>query len=349
LLYIPQRTVISHFLLLAFLILVNGCASDEYFYRPDEDRNATYRLSPDAQTLAFFDYKKVPMNPVVVWKRMFGTYIHTDLRIEIDGRILHARYIRHEPSNSDNRKKLVIVLPIYDSDHTYPQDSITGTFLERFEEDTNILRLYAPRDLFHWPALRDAATEEEFFAEINWSVRENRALVIEIRRWLDWAVEQPEIDPLRIGIVGFSIAVPHAVSVMSVDSRIAAAALIMGGGNPHEIFAFCQGEEAQEMREYVLGRFGWSVQTFQDKLEEPLRPINPVLHAGNIHPQQVLYIDARDDHYIPKSARDGLWEALGRPERITLDSNHTWAFLAMTILGFWRVNSAIDEFFENRL
>jgi hypothetical protein len=55
-------------------------------------------------------------------------------------------------------------------------------------------------------------------------------------------------------------------------------------------------------------------------------------------------IDAQHDDGIPASARDALWQALGRPARISVPPTHGGALLAMTFLGGHHVRTSISRF-----
>jgi len=77
--------------------------------------------------------------------------------------------------------------------------------------------------------------------------------------------------------------------------------------------------------------------------------VEPLRFAGNIDPAGVLFIDAGEDACIPKDARDELWEAMGRPERVTLGYSHRNSFLTMTFIGFDRTTARIVDFLDARL
>jgi hypothetical protein len=63
----------------------------------------------------------------------------------------------------------------------------------------------------------------------------------------------------------------------------------------------------------------------------------------------MLVIDAHQDDCIPVGARDALWNAFGRPERISVNAGHAGSFLAMTFLGGNHLRTAIGRFFARAL
>jgi hypothetical protein len=52
---------------------------------------------------------------------------------------------------------------------------------------------------------------------------------------------------------------------------------------------------------------------------------------------------------VPKVARDRLWHAFGRPERIAYLYDHRTAFLAMTFLGGYSLQRQVYRFLDEAL
>jgi hypothetical protein len=66
-------------------------------------------------------------------------------------------------------------------------------------------------------------------------------------------------------------------------------------------------------------------------------------------PSRVLIIEAAKDTCVPKRARDHLWRAFGRPERIAYLYDHRMAFLAMTFLGGHSLQRQVYRFLDRTL
>ena len=66
-------------------------------------------------------------------------------------------------------------------------------------------------------------------------------------------------------------------------------------------------------------------------------------------PSRVLIIEAGADTCVPESARDRLWHAMGRPERIAYSYDHRMAFLAMTFLGGHNLQRQVYRFLNRTL
>ncbi len=261
-----------------------------------------------------------------------------------DGNLVSALYYQ---SKLPGKKRLVIVLPIWGT-HTYPPEKMTASLLRYSDGKVNVLRILGENYLIDWQALHAAATADEFMAVHYRMVERVRTHVIDIRRAVDWAEMQPEIDSERIGLIGFSMGANIASLVLAHEPRIAVAALVMGGANPHEILSSCAGR-VRKLRKAITARFGWSRESYERKLEKPYAPINPARFAGRVDPQKVIFFEAAFDTCIPKSGREALWRAMGEPKRVVWPWNHKMAFIAMTPLALNTMRHRIYDFFESAL
>jgi hypothetical protein len=275
-------------------------------------------------------------------------------------------------SKLPGKKKFVIILPIWGS-HTYPPRKMTQSLLKYSRGQMNVLRILGKDFLFDWEAMREATTEESLFAVIGRMVERVQTHVIDIRRTVDWAETQPDIDAQQIGLIGFSMGAVVASLIVANEPRIRASTLAMGGANPHKMFASCFGR-AKETRDTIISRFGWTREIFEKKLEKPFSqiepanfavridpegvfifdsnyfsPIDPANYAGRIDPEGVIIFDAKYDTCIPKSGRDVLWDAMGQPQRVTSPGGHKMAFLTMTPLGLNKMRRQIYKFLEATL
>jgi dienelactone hydrolase len=253
-------------------------------------------------------------------------------------------------SRDPGPKSWVIVLPIWGSS-TYPPWKLVSWFTHGpHRATTNVLWVQNPgrTRLMDYAAMEAATTVPEFMAALEKSASCIEAASDDIRSWVSWILEQPGTDPRRIGIVGCSIGAIVGNLTLGRDPRISAGAFAMGGGRLDEILTICYGAEA-EVRKAMCQRLGWDDQAFHQAVKGPLEVVEPLRFAGNIDPAGVLFIDAGEDACIPKEARDELWEAMGRPERITLGYSHRNSFLTMTFIGFDRTTARIVDFLDARL
>ncbi len=274
------------------------------------------------------------------------------------GNLVTARYYQ---SKRKGAKPLVIVLPIW-SMRTYPSDTISAAVnaMQAYPSNTmsaglrahsagavNVLQILSERPLFDLQAIGEARDEAEFVRMLRQMVDRFVDTVIDIRRVVDWAQSQPDVDPDRIALIGFSIGALVGSVAVANEPRLAAGVLVMGGADLHEVLATCN-QEIQDARERIQAHFGWSLDQFKRALEPVLAGINPARFAGMVDPSRLLIIEAGNDTCVPKSARERLWRAFGRPERITYLYDHRMAFLAMTLLGGYDMERQVYRFLDKR-
>jgi len=266
-----------------------------------------------------------------------------------NGNLIEAIYYR---SNTAGKLPLVIVLPIWNDslryDLTYPPEKITSTLRLRSNGVMHILRVLGESKIFDLEAVGEAQTEEQFLSRMARVAQREIINIVDISRLVDWAEARNEIDAARIGLIGFSRSAVTAGMVAVNEPRLAAVVLVMGGAHPHRILATCDGDVGRP-RDKILQRFGWTASDYEQAIEPFFRPIDVANYPGRADPSRILIFDAHEDECIPRSARDDLWEALGRPTRISFLYGHNKSFLSMTPLGFNWMRREIYEFFEHTL
>lgn len=258
------------------------------------------------------------------------------------GSMVTVRY--YEDANA-GPKPLVVILPIWGG-HTYPSAIVARDLVNQGR--VNVMRVLGADMVIDWDALARAPDPTAFRVEVQRMVERLRASVIDLRRLLDWAETRPFVDTTRMAMVGFSESTLQVAAVMASDARLAAAVLVMGGAHPHQIFASCYGPPAA-VRAKVLPRFGWTAQEFADNLASLVRSIDPAHLGSRLSPEHVLVFDAEYDDCVPRTAREALWNATGRPARVSVLSSHAGSFLAMTFLGGNHIRHRIVEFFGRAL
>lgn len=255
--------------------------------------------------------------------------------------------VTYYQSKKAGTKSLVILLPVWGI-HTYPSYTMTGHILKHSGGEFNVLRVEGDYQLIDWERLRSSSDEAAFKAGVANSAERVRNTVIDIRRLTDWAEQQPEINAHRIALTGFSISAFVAALALQAEPRFAAGVVAMGAANPALVVANCAGTEV-EVKEVLLERFGWTSEYYQSVVHQYFWKLDPKLYLGRVDASRILMIDALYDECMPRSARDALWEVLGRPERVTLKYKHKMAFLSMTPLGFNYMRHKIYHFLEQTL
>jgi hypothetical protein len=308
----------------------------------------TYRYQPPQASHPAFDYRGgavIELTPAADGSRYHDTFEltfaasggHGGTRVE-------GLYLR---SRSPGAKKLVVVLPIWGTSE-YPPSRIAHGYARRSRGDAHVIWIFGQTPLFPWTSLSSTASVEQFRAMARESALRYRDSVIDLRRLLDWTDTRPEIDPDRIAMVGFSMSALVTATLLANDARITTAVLVMGAARFADIFAYCD-NRAGDVRDHVLQAYGWSLEEYRGFFGELFDPADPVHYRGRYDPDRILMVDAAFDDCMPRAARDALWEATGRPTRISLLSWHRGAFYSMTPLGLNFLRGSIYRFLDRAL
>ena len=263
-----------------------------------------------------------------------GAHEIVHLSFRSSGRNGHPRNLvegQYYRAKAAGRKSLVVVMPIWGTS-SYPPAKISRGYARHAGQDTNVVWIYGDAPLFPWDALSSAPTEESFRAMARDSVERYRAAVVDMRRLVDWATEQPEIDPRRIAFVGFSMSALVTATLLANEPRVAGGVLMMGAARFADVFAFCR-NSAGEVRDHALRTFGWTIDEYRNFFKELFDPADPMRFAGRYDPNEILMIDAMFDDCMPESSRAALWEITGHPQRVTFLYQHRSTFYSLTPIG----------------
>ena len=253
----------------------------------------------------------------------------------------------YHKSTRAGRQPLVVVLPIWGT-YTFPSQRMVSTLRKKSRGRMNVLRVHGEQSLYKWADMQSASTPAEFKSEVAAGTERIRNTVIDLRRIIDWAEQQPEIDAQRVALIGFSMGAVVSSIAVANEPRFSNSVMVMGGGNPSEIFAHCDGKLG-DTRQAVTERFSWNNAEYREAVSNELDFGNVVNYAGRVDPRGVLLIEAGKDDCMPVSSRTALWQALGQPARITLNYGHKMSFLAMTTFGLNLLPRQVYRFLRTNL
>lgn len=115
-----------------------------------------------------------------------------------------------------------------------------------------------------------------------------------------------DVDPGRVSIVGVSLGVPFAVAAAATDRRLAAVALLHGGGDLSRIFAHAYHDLGPPPLVRALGTaVAWIV-----------APLEPTRYVDDIAPRPLLMVNATGDRLVPAASAVSLYRAAERPKRL---------------------------------
>jgi len=129
-----------------------------------------------------------------------------------------------------------------------------------------------------------------------------------------YLASQPGVDTNRLAAIGASLAVPFVAAWAADDRRVAAVALIYGGGDLGALF------EANLRRRVGSG---WLRRGLARGAAILLGPLEPARTVGRISPRPILLVGSRDDERIPRASVDALVRAAGEPKTLVwFDGRH---------------------------
>jgi len=258
--------------------------------------------------------------------------------------LVEGQYFR---SKQPGRKSLVVVMPIWGTS-SYPPAKISTGYARHAGNDTHVIWIYGDSPVFPWSDLSSAPTEDGFRDMARDSAERYRSAVVDMRRLVDWAATQPEIDPSRIAFVGFSMSALVTATLLANEPRIAAGVLMMGAARFADVFALCR-NRAAEVREHAMRSFGWTIDEYREFFKVLFDPADPVRFEGSYDPSKILMIDAMFDDCMPESSRAALWEITGHPQRVTFLYQHRSAFYSLTPIGLNVSRRKIYRFLDAKL
>ena len=136
-----------------------------------------------------------------------------------------------------------------------------------------------------------------------------RQTVLDVRRGVDLLTIRPDVDPKRVGLVGFSLGALLGAVAAGVEPRIKATVLVSGGGDLAGIL-----KSLSERDAVVGGRAmgGWKG-TDWSMARILLQPEDPLTFAAHIAPRPVLMECGRLDNVIPPFAAQEFYDAATMP------------------------------------
>lgn len=163
------------------------------------------------------------------------------------------------------------------------------------------------------------------------------------RRGLDWLSGQHGVDPGRLGIIGISHGAMIGPCVMGADPRLRAGVFCMGGADEAMIVARSRERSVRRFRERIMRVYGLTDPEDLLRLaQQRVSLTEPMRYATHVDPRAVLLFKTRRDRAVVPEAQDKLWEALGRPRRITLPLGH----LGFGLAFYYAARRAVDFLWE---
>lgn len=161
--------------------------------------------------------------------------------------------------------------------------------------------------------------------------------VLDLMRGLDYLESTGEVDKSRIGYLGGSMGGILGALFASLDTRVKASAILVGGGDLPLMLWLSKHPAAERIRRRVA-----SMGLSYEQLAEMCAPVDPLnfihLHA----PRPIQFHCGRYDEIVPAAAQKRLADAAGEPKEVYwYDAGHA--------LPLEAVSERVLEFFERYL
>ena len=122
--------------------------------------------------------------------------------------------------------------------------------------------------------------------------------VVDLRRAVDVLRSRPEVDPARLGFLGFSAGARSGAILSGVEPRIGSFVLISGGADP--------------VSAYVRG----AGPALRKQIVPLLQEVDPLRWIHYARPNTIFFEDGRRDEIVPRRALIALIGAAPKPQRV---------------------------------
>jgi dienelactone hydrolase len=212
---------------------------------------------------------------------------------------------------SPGPRPAVVVLHAYKEEHSNLERKLCRVLIHR---GINCLLLMLP---YHFSRTPPGVRSGELFVtgDLGHTVESLRQAAADAVLAVSWLRQRREVDAERIGLVGVSLGAIVCHLVMGIDRRISAGVALLGGGDLGEIL--WDGIATIGVKQKLLA-LGIS----KEQASRKLAVVDPLTYAEENRPRRVLMINAARDAVVPTSCALKLWNALGRPPIVWLNTNH---------------------------
>ncbi len=253
---------------------------------------------------ATFSFERQPLrstpNYTVEAVRFPSPVVTTD----VANNTVHAEYFR--PTRPGKRPAVIVL-------HILGADFALSRYMAARLADRGVAALFVK--LPYYGERRPTGRERFLSADMERSVSAMRQGVLDVRRAAAWLADQPEIDRAKVGVTGISLGGIISSLAAAIDPAINRAALLLAGGELHEVL-WAMPEGAKYRKLWIdSGRT-------KDDLKALTTPFDPITYAHRLKGKRVMMMAGNVDEVIPPSSARALWHAAGEPPITWFDCGH---------------------------
>lgn len=169
-----------------------------------------------------------------------------------------------------------------------------------------------------------------------------RRTVLHQRLLLAWLREPRHQPPPATFVLGMSLGGIVATAVAALEPDLDATAICLSGGDLGSLVPASSESRVADWVDWRRHQDGVGTDHLTWELRRDL-DLEPVAMAASVATGKILFVAADFDTVIPRRNRDLLWEALGRPTRLSVPLGHYSAILAIDPI----VRAAAAHFLEH--
>lgn len=223
---------------------------------------------------------------------------------DVENNTVHAEYFR--PTRPGKRPSVVVL-------HILGADFALSRYMAARLADRGVTALFVK--LPYYGERRPTGRERFLSADMERSISAMRQGVLDVRRAAAWLADQPEVDAARVGVTGISLGGIISSLAAAIDPAINRAALLLAGGELHEVL-WAMPEAAKYRKLWVdSGRT-------KDDLKALTTPFDPITYAHRLKGKRIIMMAGNVDEVIPPSSARALWRAAGEPPITWFDCGH---------------------------
>ena len=223
---------------------------------------------------------------------------------EVENNTVHAEYFR--PRRPGKRPSVVVL-------HILGADFALSRYMAARLADRGVAALFVK--LPYYGERRPAGDKRFLSGDVERSIGSMRQGVLDVRRAAAWLADRPEVDAAHVGVTGISLGGIMSSLAASVDPAINRAALLLAGGELHEIL--------WGMPEGAKYRALWIASgRTKDDLKALVEPYDPITYAARLKGKRVMMMAGNVDEVVPPSSARALWRAAGEPPITWFDCGH---------------------------
>jgi dipeptidyl aminopeptidase/acylaminoacyl peptidase len=166
--------------------------------------------------------------------------------------------------------------------------------------------------------------------------------VLHQRIALRWARNSEQVRPQSTFACGVSMGGIVTTLLTALEPGLQGSAMCLAGADLPTILGNSSEGRIQKWRDWRLATDGISGSPLDQELRQSLRS-DPLRFAPYVQTDRVFLVAAEFDEVVRPHHQDLLWEALGRPQRLSIPLGHYSAAICLDPLV-----SSIADFFDAR-